>query len=269
MPAARNALQNSLTRAGLHRRWWINDPDCLLLRPETRLTLAEIQTIATVIALSGGSLLLSDHIPALPPERLRIAEGLLPLIGERPYIPDWCDGPTPQRIRVDLESSMGRWLLLALINWDDCSRDLIFRLSDFRVKIRGEFYAREYWSGESYQFSSSEQGEADLLVKGVPAHGTVLFAVRQRQPGEPQYLGSDLHISQGLEVSEWSPGESELTFSLKRPGKACGKFELALPGPVLAARSRGKPLHWSELGGGRYLFDIEFDKHAAVEVRYA
>ena len=36
MPSARNALQNVLCRLPLHQRWWINDPDCLLLRPETR-----------------------------------------------------------------------------------------------------------------------------------------------------------------------------------------------------------------------------------------
>src|SRR3990170_7071827 len=41
IPSARNASHNALTRAALHRRWWINDPDCLLLRPETQLTLAD------------------------------------------------------------------------------------------------------------------------------------------------------------------------------------------------------------------------------------
>ena len=30
--------------AALHRRWWVNDPDCLLLRPETDLTLDELQS---------------------------------------------------------------------------------------------------------------------------------------------------------------------------------------------------------------------------------
>lgn len=269
LPAARNALQNSLTRAGMHRRWWINDPDCLLLRPDTRLSLPEIQTIATIIALSGGSLLLSDHMPALPPDRLRIAESLLPLIGKRPFIPDWFDSVTPQRVRLDLDSSIGNWFLLALINWEDRGMDLVLHLSDFRVNARDEFYAREFWSGKCSRVSSSQEGEADLIVKSVPAHGTVLFAVRQRQPGKPQYLGSDLHISQGLEVSGWSAGDGELRFSLKRPGRACGKFELALPGAVLSATTGGRPLPWSDLGDGRYLFDIDLDQLAKVVIRHA
>ena len=32
-PAVRNALRNALSRAHLHRRWWLNDADCVLLRP--------------------------------------------------------------------------------------------------------------------------------------------------------------------------------------------------------------------------------------------
>ena len=80
-PAARNAIQNVLTRLPFHRRWWINDPDCLLLRPETKLSLAEVHSLATVIALNDGMLLLSDDLPALPPERTRIAQVLLPLLG--------------------------------------------------------------------------------------------------------------------------------------------------------------------------------------------
>ena len=43
LPAARNAVRNTLTRSPLHSRWFLNDPDCLLLRPTTKLTPAELQ----------------------------------------------------------------------------------------------------------------------------------------------------------------------------------------------------------------------------------
>jgi alpha-galactosidase len=115
LPAARNALHNALSRASLHRRWWVNDPDCLLARsqpiPGSRdrprsskakiasyLTLAEVQSAATAIALTGGSLLLSDDLSALPPERLRLAGTLLPPIGHRPQVMDWFDASTPRRL---------------------------------------------------------------------------------------------------------------------------------------------------------------------------
>jgi alpha-galactosidase len=107
LPSARNASHNALTRAALHQRWWINDPDCLLLRPQTKLTLAEIQTQATIIALTGGSFFLSDHIPELSPERRRIAEALLPLIGKRPFVLDWFDSSTPTRLQLDEVTGRG------------------------------------------------------------------------------------------------------------------------------------------------------------------
>ena len=37
MPSARNSIQNILARAEQHGRWWINDPDCLLIRDDTNL----------------------------------------------------------------------------------------------------------------------------------------------------------------------------------------------------------------------------------------
>ncbi|MGD0806304.1 MAG: glycoside hydrolase family 36 protein [Anaerolineales bacterium] len=74
VPAAANAVRNMLTRAPLHRRWWWNDPDCLLARDtETHLTADERRTLATAIALSGGMVLLSDDLSALSLESLRLA----------------------------------------------------------------------------------------------------------------------------------------------------------------------------------------------------
>jgi alpha-galactosidase len=119
MASTRNALQNILTRAPLHKRWWINDPDCLLVRPDMSLKEEEIHTLATAISLSGGSLLLSDNLPELPPERLEIVHRLLPLIGKTPRVIDWFDSPRPARVRLDLNSSGQNWYLAALINWED------------------------------------------------------------------------------------------------------------------------------------------------------
>ncbi len=76
MPCARNSIRSMITRANLHAHWWVNDPDCLLIRPKTGLKLEEVRSLASVIALTGGSLLISDSLPDLPQDRLRIAEAL-------------------------------------------------------------------------------------------------------------------------------------------------------------------------------------------------
>lgn len=80
LPAARNALRNTLARAWMHRRLWQNDPDCLMTRgSDTELSAAEVRTLAVAAAATGGMLVLSDDLPALAPERRALAAGTIEL----------------------------------------------------------------------------------------------------------------------------------------------------------------------------------------------
>jgi 2,3-diketo-5-methylthio-1-phosphopentane phosphatase len=68
-PSTRNAVRNVLTRAWMHRRLWLNDPDCLMTRSEdTRLSSDERRTLAAVVAASGGMTIFSDDVPRLSEE---------------------------------------------------------------------------------------------------------------------------------------------------------------------------------------------------------
>lgn len=49
----RNMVRNSICRMTMHGRWWINDPDCILLRESTNYSEAEMIGIATLKAMSG------------------------------------------------------------------------------------------------------------------------------------------------------------------------------------------------------------------------
>jgi alpha-galactosidase len=58
-----NSVQASVLRAPLHRRLWINDADCLLLRPvDTTLTRDQRRLMADVVAGTGGFAVLSDDL---------------------------------------------------------------------------------------------------------------------------------------------------------------------------------------------------------------
>ena len=142
MPSARNSISNILTRANLNRRWWVNDPDCLLVRPDTRLTLDEVRSLATVIALTGGSLLLSDDLPALPPERMKIAEVLLPVMEEEVRVLDWFDAGMPNKLRVDIVSGTDSWHILGWFNWSDKPAALRIELSAYDAGRRGIYLPR-------------------------------------------------------------------------------------------------------------------------------
>jgi hypothetical protein len=53
----------------MHRRLWLNDPDCVMLRSsETRLSREERFALASAVAISGGMLLVSDDMKLLDAE---------------------------------------------------------------------------------------------------------------------------------------------------------------------------------------------------------
>ena len=65
-PATAHAFTNTLTRAFMHRRLWLNDPDCLMLRTEeTGLTPKAARTWAHAVGVSGGMALVSDDLSLL------------------------------------------------------------------------------------------------------------------------------------------------------------------------------------------------------------
>ncbi|GIW19630.1 glycoside hydrolase family 36 protein [Tepidiforma sp.] len=116
-PSVRHAMRLTLQRNWMHRRWWVNDPDCLIVRDtDTELTEAEVRFLATGIALSGGMVVASDDLPKLPPARREMALALFPPAGvaARPVEPG--DGPAPRAWRADLGDGRA---LVGVLNWSD------------------------------------------------------------------------------------------------------------------------------------------------------
>jgi alpha-galactosidase len=68
-PSTVHALDAIIARSFMHRRLWLNDPDCLMLRArETRLNADERAALAATIVASGGILLISDDMSILDAE---------------------------------------------------------------------------------------------------------------------------------------------------------------------------------------------------------
>lgn len=69
VPGTAQALDAVIARSFMHRRLWLNDPDCLMLRAkETQLSDEERHSLAATIAASGGMLLISDDMSLLDRE---------------------------------------------------------------------------------------------------------------------------------------------------------------------------------------------------------
>lgn len=81
LPSLRAMVRNSVTRASLGHRWWHNDPDCLLLGETTSLSDNEVISAASIVAMTGGMLLLSDDLALLTSDRIRVATRIFPVTG--------------------------------------------------------------------------------------------------------------------------------------------------------------------------------------------
>ncbi len=65
------ALINTLTRNFMHKNFWYNDPDCLIVRKDkNRMSFELTILMASVMSLSGGILLVSDNLTTISDDRI-------------------------------------------------------------------------------------------------------------------------------------------------------------------------------------------------------
>jgi alpha-galactosidase len=227
------------------------------------LTLPEIQSLATAIALTGGSLLVSDDMAQLPSERLRILAALLPVMNQRPVVMDKFDSQRPSKLRLDLKSTVGQWLLLAYFNWQDRDIKTQFGLDDFGVD-KGKYHIRSFWDEQIWQ---AEEGDAVFSGK-ISSHGVVLLAVRKTEASFAAYLGSDLHISQGLEATSWKSQKKELHIEIRSGKKLAGKVDLWLKSNPKNVEVNGKPSPWEMLGHDIYRIMLPDENRSSITMEF-
>lgn len=263
MPSAVNSIQNILSRAFMHGKWWVNDPDCLLIRPDTTLTLPEVQALASVIALTGGSLLLSDDMPNVPDDRLYIAQVLLPLISTRPQVLDLFEQHMPENIRLDMQGACGDWHLLGYFNWADKAIDQRLDVAQWGLP-EGSYLVHEFWQQKTMLLTH----DAPLLLEGVPPHAVNVLALRRFDPQQPCYLGSDLHISQGMEIASWVATPQQISIGLSLPRKATGSIKLYLPQPPVQITVNGSIVEAIPAGDHVHQIPVDVDFNAQVTIKF-
>jgi len=115
-PSTQNAWRSTLARSWQHRRLWINDPDCLMLRTDdTRLSPEATRAWALAVGQSGGMALVSDDLALLGDDARRLLDEVVAMgraadaaarSGPPPRCDDLLDVPTPGRL-----SAAGRALV--------------------------------------------------------------------------------------------------------------------------------------------------------------
>lgn len=235
MPSAKNAIQNILSRSIMEPHLWVNDPDCLLVREDSNLSLPEVQSLASAISITGGAVLISDDMSKLSAERLKLAASLLPVLPAKPHVRDLFSQNMPSQISQDLQNAQGNWKLIALFNWQDQAADLQLNLKDWGID-KQEMLMREFWSGEIALVHQS------YTFKNVEAHGVRLVALRPLRP--LTYLGSDLHLAQGVELKRWQLTDSSLEIGLDLGRKTEGNIYLWSEKEPLSVQQNGENANW-------------------------
>ncbi|TXT60936.1 MAG: putative Alpha-galactosidase [Promethearchaeota archaeon] len=238
-PVLKRALINILYRSFTHKYFWINDPDCLMIRrTDTDLTVDEIRLQITIFGLSGGQILISDDMTKLTEKEINDAKLVLPPYnpeGYDPIVPDAFTSALPSIYYVKTDEFIGKRYLLALINWNDKKISRTIRIEDIILdlpKSEKKFLIFDFWNqkyvGEFYR-------DSKISFKEISPHYCQylsIIPVDKETEKEPILLSSTLHITQGCnEITDFEYFEEEKLMSLEIDliGEREGKIIFKLP----------------------------------------
>ncbi|QEE16503.1 glycoside hydrolase family 36 protein [Promethearchaeum syntrophicum] len=241
------ALRSTIQRSYLHQTWWINDPDCVVVREnKSKLTYDEIILQITVFGLSGGQFLISDDEKLVHPHRIELLKRLSP-----PFSRNYCEN---EQMKYNVSSQIsyavpldiffenlptlytrtiftpfGQRHLTSIINWSNKNQIRSFKLSQLitykdlqNYKHNQKFIIFNYWK-EIIEGIYDLEDEIELEIS---PHGCEYIAIVPyilHEPRVPIFLSSTLHILQGgQEIKQVDNNHKKIRITLELPGSRTG-----------------------------------------------
>lgn len=275
--STRNALCNGITRAPLHGRLWANDPDCVLVRQRgdsMDLTLNEVRTLATLVALLGGLTLDSDHLPQVQAGRIEYLRQTLPPTGTSARPLDLFERQMPRTLLLPVERDWGRWWVAGLVNWDDRTVETTVRASlDLPP---GRYHVYNYWRRRYLGVF-----EETVTIRRHQPHETAVLLLKPVSE-RPDLLTTTFHICQGaVEIADCelqiADCKSQIADSgvrirtvLEKTGRQFGRVLFTLPQGwrVADAYVAGRPQTAVTEAPGVISFGLTLEGRAVVEVAF-
>lgn len=163
------------------------DPDTLLVGDFHDIEQARLAT--TVVALPGQMMFAGDKLAGLTPQRIKLLQQTLPVCDVLPLdlfprfemLPIWA---------LHVHRPFAEWSVVALFNWEEEEARIECSFEELGLDANVERVLYEFWTA-TYQGAHKEH-----FAVRVPGHGVRLLAIHRKRD-EPQYLGSDRHITQG------------------------------------------------------------------------
>lgn len=269
----RNNLRHALVHSALHRRWWWNDPDCLLVRDfDTRLNEEEIRSALSLIGLSGGLPICSDDLQRLPADRRRLIALLAPVLSPGGRALDLLEREMPELYQVPVRTEWASWQLLLVANWSDRPRERTAALERLGLPAERPLHVFDFWR-RRYRLHTGPRLELGRLAP----HASRLLRLSPAEPAQPvpSLVGDTLHISQGLEIAGWQAQERKLRITLRDLGRrAEGELWLHVPAAgggngAPSASCGDRPCPVRSVGAELYAVEVRASGAMQIVVRSA
>ena len=268
-PSAELCILNSLTRAHLHGVWWLNDPDCLLVRERrSSLRIVEVQTLISVLSLTGGMLFLSDDLRQLEPTRRALAELALPPGGTSARTPGLQDEARPSRfVRTQVGPEGRLEALAAVINWSE--EVVTWDIAPTELELEDQAYhVFAFWSNSWHRLAPGE-----TLPVTLDPHETALLLLRPAT-SHPQVITATHHLGQTtvlLAEERWDPA-GRLQIQLELEAVRSGAVWVAIPDgfQLLAVNASGgaRLLEQRRIEGGVRL-EVALERSGTLELEFS
>ncbi len=146
-------------------------------------------------------------------ERLQIIDRILPPYGGGAIALDSLALSEPTSFVLPIETSLGRWAVVAAVNLTERPIDVSIRLEDAGLDASQPHHVFEFWKQEYLGLTENE-----MTIKHLKPHSCQLFAVKP-ESATPSVLGTSIHFTQGaveLDNSAWNSNKRELSITVKR-----------------------------------------------------
>jgi hypothetical protein len=227
----------------LHNIAWYSDPDVLIVRPPMREGTARVW--ATIMGLTGQSLMSSDRLTDLPESRVELLRRVYPATDIRPL--DLYRPANTRKPLMDLKvSHLGRdYDVVGVFNYDaEKSSNQLLSWSALGLDSTALYHVYDFWNGTYY--GAWEHG---VFIDVPPGDVRVITLVRATD--RPELVSTSRHITQGwVELRALAHGGSATHPSLSGESRVIGSdaYTLTVGLPrgkssfrIATARASGSP----------------------------
>jgi len=161
---AKNAVRNSVNRLFMHRRLWLNDSDCVIVRKNrSRLRLDEVKALCATAISCSGLVFFSDVYEKLDAERVAILGKTMANVFSSSHL----ISPTSYNGSVIIAGKIGDKKAIAVLNPSDEPKFVPLEFNKFGISSSA---LRELFSNELVR-----SFEGAVEIPSVPHHGAVVL----------------------------------------------------------------------------------------------